>query len=266
MRKRKKLVILVEDEQTLANLIELGLKREGYSVKTAVDGISGLNLIRKSKPDLVLLDLMLPGLKGFDILEKLYKDDHVLPALPVIIISNSGDSMEIEQALRMGVKDYLIKVNFNPYEVIEKVNNVLKIKTHDVKKEIKNPEATKENRILIVEDDPILSNALERKFTEKKYAVYTAFNANSAREILRKEKINAILLDIVLPDEHGLGFLRELKKDERTNNIPIIITSNLGQQEEIEQGLQAGAVDYIVKTNTLPGEIFKKVDSLLQQK
>lgn len=266
MKKRKKLIVLVEDEQTLANLIELGLKREGYSVKTAVDGINGLSLIRKSKPDLVLLDLMLPGLKGFDILEKLYKEDHVLPALPVIIISNSGDSMEIEQALRMGVKDYLIKVNFNPYEVVEKVNNVLKAKTHYSKKEIKNPDTEKENRILIVEDDPILSNALERKFIEKKYAVYTAFNANSAREILKKEKINAILLDIVLPDEHGLGFLRELKKDERTNNIPVIITSNLGQQEEIEQGLQAGAVDYIVKTNTLPGEIFKKVASLLQQK
>ena len=265
MKKRKKLIVLVEDEQTLANLIELGLEREGYSVKAAGNGLDGLNLIRKSKPDLVLLDLMLPGLKGFDILEKLYKDDHVLPALPVIIISNSGDSMEIKQALRMGVKDYLIKINFNPYEVVEKVNNVLEAEKYDSKKGVKKPKTAKENRVLIIEDDPILSGTLEKKFVEKEYVVYTAFNANSAREILKKEKIDAILLDLVLPDEHGLGFLRELKKDDRTNYIPVIITSNLGQQEEIEQGLQAGAADYIVKTNTLPGEIFEKVDSLLQQ-
>ena len=77
--------------------------------------------------------------------------------------------------------------------------------------------------------------------------------------------MDVILLDLVLPDEHGLTLLRELKKSDQFRHIPVLITSNLGQQEEIEQGLKAGAIDYIVKTNTVPGEIFEKVEALLQK-
>ncbi len=264
-RLKKKLIVLVEDEPTLANLIEAGLQKEGYEVKSAKNGIRGLQLIRETKPDLVLLDIMLPGLKGFAILEKLYKEDRILPALPVIIISNSGDSIEVERALKMGVRDYLIKVNFNPNEVIEKVKNVLKAEADNGKRKAKKVKAAKERKILLVEDDTILSDALERKFIEKKYTVFKAFNASLARKILEANAIDAILLDLVLPDEHGLSFLKELKKSGRSKNIPVIIISNLGQQEEIHQGIEAGAVDYIVKTNTVPGEIFEKVEALLKK-
>lgn len=264
-KSKKKRIVLVEDELTMANLIEAGLKKEGYEVKSAREGRKGLRLIREAKPDLVLLDIMLPGLKGFDILEKLYNEDHVLPALPVIIISNSGDSIEVERALRMGVRDYLIKVNFNPDEVVEKVNNVFKAETANGKKKTKEVKAVKGNRVLLVEDDAILADVLERKFIEKEYTVFKAFNARLARKILEEHKVDVILLDIVLPDEHGLSFLRELKKGDRFKNIPVLIISNLGQQEEVEQGLKEGAIDYIVKTNTVPGEIFEKVDSLFKK-
>ena len=262
---KKKRIVLVEDEQTLANLIEAGLKKEGYEVQSAKDGKKGLQLIRDAKPDLVLLDIMLPGLKGFEILEKLYKEDHLLPALPVIIISNTGDSIEIERASKMGVRDYLIKVNFNPDEVIEKVKNVFKAEVDSGKRKTKKAKAAKTRKILLVEDDSILSDTLGRKFIEKKYTVFKAFNANLARKILAENSVDVILLDLVLPDEHGLSLLRELKTNDRFKNIPVLITSNLGQREEIEQGLKEGAIDYIVKTNTVPGEIFEKVEALLQK-
>ncbi|HEY4509412.1 MAG TPA: response regulator [Candidatus Paceibacterota bacterium] len=264
---KKKRIVLVEDELTLANLIELGLKKEGYEVKSAKNGTKGLQLIRDAKPDLVLLDIMLPGIKGFEILEKLYKEDHMLPALPVIIISNTGDSIEVERASKMGVRDYLIKVNFNPDEVIEKVKNVFKAEAElsSAKRKTKKAKAVKERKVLLVEDDTILSDTLGRKFIEKKYTVFKAFNANLARKILEEHIVDVILLDLVLPDEHGLSLLKELKKDDRFKHIPVLITSNLGQQEEIEQGLRAGAIDYIVKTNTVPGEIFEKVEAVLQK-
>ena len=264
---KKKRIVLVEDELTLANLIELGLKKEGYEVKSAKNGTKGLQLIRDAKPDLVLLDIMLPGIKGFEILEKLYKEDHMLPALPVIIISNTGDSIEVERASKMGVRDYLIKVNFNPDEVIEKVKNVFKAEAElsSAKRKTKKAKAVKERKVLLVEDDTILSDTLGRKFIEKKYTVFKAFNANLARKILEEHIVDVILLDLVLPDEHGLSLLKELKKDDRFKHIPVLITSNLGQQEEIEQGLRAGAIDYIVKTNTVPGEIFEKVEVVLQK-
>ena len=263
MKKNKKRIVLVEDEKTLANLIEIGLKKEGFEVKTARDGKKGLRLILDEKPDLVLLDLMLPGMKGFEILERL-KEDGILPNLAIVIISNSGEQIEIERAVEMGVRDYLIKVNFNPNEVVDKVKRVLKAETDKGKKKIPK-KAVQGKRILLVEDNTILADVLERKFVEKNYTIYTALNAQIARKILAEHEIDLILLDLVLPDEHGFSLLRELKDKEEFEKIPVIIVSNLGQQEEIREGLKAGAVDYIVKTNTVPEEIFKKVEMWLQK-
>ena len=264
MKKNQKCIALIEDEKTLANLIETGLKKEGFDVCAEKDGKKGLALILEKKPDLVLLDMMLPGLKGFDIIEKL-TEKKILPGMPVVIISNSGEPIEIERALKMGVRDYLIKVNFNPNEVIEKVKNVLKAEAERKRKKVTVIEAVKGKRVLLVEDDTILSDVLERKFLEKKYSVQKALNADAARKIVAEGEIDLILLDLVLPDEHGIDLLKEFKEDQRTKDIPVIITSNLGQQEEIDEGIKNGAVDYIVKTNTVPEEIFQKVEALLKK-
>ena len=264
MKKSKTCIAVIEDEKTLANLIESGLKKEGFDVCAATDGIKGLELIIKKKPDLVLLDMMLPGLKGFDILEKL-TEKGILPDLPIVVISNSGEPIELERVLKMGVRDYLIKVNFNPNEVVEKVKNVLKAEPERKKKKEAPTKAVEGKRVLIIEDDAILSDVLERKFLEKKYAVQKASNANSARKILAEEKIDLILLDLVLPDEHGISLLKEFKESKNLKDIPVVITSNLGQKEEIDEGIKNGAIDYIVKTNTVPEEIFQKVETLLQK-
>lgn len=264
MKKKTKRIALIEDEKTLANLIESGLKKEGFEVLAAIDGIKGLELILESKPDLVLLDMMLPGLKGFDILEKL-TEKGILPDMPVIIISNSGEEIEIERGLKMGVRDYLIKVNFNPNEVVEKVKNVLKAEGERKKEKATPIKIVEGKRVLIIEDDTILADVLEKKFLEKKYSVQRASNANSARKILAEKEVDLILLDLVLPDEHGISLLKEFKESKNLKDIPVVITSNLGQKEEIDEGIKAGAIDYIVKTNTVPEEIFQKVEKLLQK-
>lgn len=261
MVEKKKIIVLVEDEKTIANLIELSLERSGYEVKTAHDGKEGLDLILRSSPDLVLLDIALPTLGGFDILDKL-KEEKRLPSLPIIIISNSGQSVEIERAKDAGVRDYLIKVNFSPEEVLDKVNLVLE----DEKKMGEQSSSADADHILLVEDDTILADYLERKFTQKGYKVFRANNASEAKRALTEHKIDLVLLDIILPDVDGLQFLQELKKDENIKDIPVIIISNLGQEEEIERGKQAGAADYIVKSDTVPGDILKKVETLLQKK
>ncbi|MCH7605365.1 response regulator [Patescibacteria group bacterium] len=264
MAEKKKFVLLIEDEQTIANLIQLRLEKAGYIVQTEKNGKVALTLIPKLKPDLILLDLMLPGLGGFDIMEALSKD-HILPDMPIVVISNSGQPVEIERALNLGVRDYLIKVNFSPDEVLEKVNQVIAAgKTRKEKKRTKKLSATPKG-ILLVEDDLILSDVLERKFMLAKQQVFKALSANEARIILKKEKIDIILLDLVLPDVDGFTFLEELKHEGHTKNIPVIILSNLGQRQEIDRGINAGADDYIVKSNTVPEEILKKVEALLKK-
>ena len=261
MAEKKKTIVLVEDERTISNLIELKLERSGYKVETAHDGKVGLDLILELKPDLVLLDIALPTLGGFDILNKL-KEKKLLPRLPIIIISNSGQPIEIDRAKDAGVRDYLIKVNFSPEEVLEKVRLIFE----EEKKENKGKVSSTTDRILLIEDDALLAGSLERKFTQKGYQLFKANNAREAKKVLKENRIDLILLDIILPDIDGFQFLQKLKKDESIKDIPVIIISNLGQKEEIEKGTQAGAADYIVKSDTVPGDILKKVEILLQKK
>lgn len=130
---------------------------------------------------------------------------------------------------------------------------------------MENKEQNKLGNILIVEDDTFMGGLLQRKFVQENYEILNATNTESALEILKKNKIDLILLDIILPGTDGITFLSSIKKDPVFKNIPVIITSNLGQPEEIEKGLQAGAIDYIVKANTVPAEIVEKVKSVLKK-
>jgi DNA-binding response OmpR family regulator len=266
----KRLIVLIEDEEILSKLLVQKLEKSGYEVKSSLDGESGLALILENKPDLVLLDMMLPKLNGFGILEKLV-EQKILPQLSVIIISNSGQPIEIERAQKMGVKDYLIKVNFNPEEVLAKVNAVLSSKDQQppspfIESNEKNADVSGEKKILIIEDDVFMAGLLERKFKQGNFKILKASNANQARETLTSTPVDLILLDVVLPGTDGFTFLRELKKNENVSSIPVIITSNLGQQEEIERGLTEGASDYIVKAHSTPGEIVSKVEDILNKK
>jgi len=119
--------------------------------------------------------------------------------------------------------------------------------------------------LLIVEDDSFISGLLQRRFAQEDYGIFNATNSEAALEVLKKNKINLILLDIILPGVDGITFLKNLKKDPAFKDIPVIITSNLGQPEEIEKGIQAGAIDYIVKANATPDEIVEKVKSILKK-
>jgi DNA-binding response OmpR family regulator len=117
--------------------------------------------------------------------------------------------------------------------------------------------------ILIVEDDTFMGSLLERKFRQKDFTISRATNADEARKIIQSGLISLILLDIILPGTDGITFLKELKSNPESKNIPVIITSNLGQQEEVERGMAEGASDYIVKAHTTPGEIVEKVEGIL---
>ena len=130
---------------------------------------------------------------------------------------------------------------------------------------MENKEQNKLGNILIVEDDSFISGLLQRKFDQENYGIFNATNADNAFEILKKNKIVLLLLDIILPGTDGIAFLGSVKKEPSYKDIPVIITSNLGQPEEVERGLKEGAIDYIIKANTAPAEIVEKVKSVLKK-
>ena len=115
-----KKILIIEDEKLLADLLAKKLGDQKYEVRVVGDGGEGLQAVREFRPDLLLLDIILPHKDGFSILEEIRKDESV-KATPVVIISNSGQPVEISRGEQLGVKDWCIKVNFNPSEVLEKV-------------------------------------------------------------------------------------------------------------------------------------------------
>jgi DNA-binding response OmpR family regulator len=120
-------ILVIEDDQFLVNLISKKIVVEGFNVSIALDGKEGLAKAKEEKPDLILLDLLLPGMEGFEVLEKVKEDPEIF-ATPVIIFSNLDQRDQIERAMKLGAKDYLIKAQFTPDEIIEKVKKALKEK------------------------------------------------------------------------------------------------------------------------------------------
>jgi len=119
-------ILLIEDEDIMIDLLEKKLSQEGYKVVVAKDGEEGLRKMKEmeSKPDLILLDIIMPKMGGFEVMEEMQKDPQ-LREIPVIIISNSGQPVELDKAKKLGAKDWLIKTEFDPKEVIEKVKRQL---------------------------------------------------------------------------------------------------------------------------------------------
>ena len=115
-----KKILLIEDEEIIINVLERKLIQGGYKTFVARDGEEGIKKIKEEKPDLVLLDIIMPKKGGFEVMEEM-QEDQEMKKIPIIIISNSGQPVELDKAQRLGAKDWLIKTEFDPEEVLKKV-------------------------------------------------------------------------------------------------------------------------------------------------
>lgn len=120
-----KTILLVEDEPILQKTLSAALRQEGYDVKNALDGELGLLAAKDIKPDLILLDLILPKMDGFEVLDAL-KADPVLSQIPVIVLTNLESPQDIEKAIEKGAKTYLVKANYELTEIIQKIKDTIK--------------------------------------------------------------------------------------------------------------------------------------------
>lgn len=118
-------------------------------------------------------------------------------------------------------------------------------------------------KIIVVEDETVLQKAMSIELLGAGYTVLTAGNGEAGLELVRKEMPDLLLLDLILPKINGFDVLTALKADEKTKQIPVVILSNLGQNEDKAKGLALGAADYYIKSSTDLSEITKKVEGLI---
>ena len=119
-----KTILFIEDEPTLQKAIGQFLEGEGYQIKSALDGELGLELAKKEKPDLILLDIILPKKDGFKVLKAL-REDEATKEIPVVILTNLENDADVEKALSLGATTYLVKANYKLEEITNKIKEIL---------------------------------------------------------------------------------------------------------------------------------------------
>ena len=123
---KTKKVLLVEDDPFLSGMYQTKLKLEGFDVVSALDGEAALVKLQKDHFDIILLDIMMPKLNGFDVLKEIRKDkSKTVAKVPVIMLTNLGQKTDIEQGLLLGANDYIVKASFTPAEVISKITKLI---------------------------------------------------------------------------------------------------------------------------------------------
>jgi CheY-like chemotaxis protein len=267
-------LLLIDDDQVLGEVMRQRLLTEGYECVWKRDGAEGMVAMHENKPDLILLDIVMPVMNGYEFLEAMSRDPECAK-IPVIVISNSGQPVEIERVLALGVKDYLVKAQFTPDEVLIKVQKILGSVTPAPEVlppapiEVEAPAAGKapmDTKILIVEDEQILAELASGRFRSEGYEVFTAGDGQQCLEVAAREHPDIILLDVIMPVMNGFEALKRLKADSALADIPVVVFSNLAQDKEIEQGRELGAIDFFVKAKMTPTEYVERVKSILAKR
>ena len=229
----KKKILVIDDEQDIREIIKISLTDSGFQVLEAADGKTAIELARKEKPDLITLDIMMPGIDGFQV-AKIIKQDPAIADIPIIILSvlNQDKNKYVQ-----GIVDYISKP-FKPEELAAKIKEAIE----------KTGVSDKSRNILIVDDDPDVIDIITLSLKDKGF---TLVGANNGLQALEKLKIfipNLIIADIHMPKMNGFELIKHLKKEPRFNSIPIIVlTGTYISKKDKQHGLTLGATKYITK-------------------
>ena len=116
-----KTILIIEDEEIMLDLLQYKIGASGYRVLVSRNGEEAMVILKKERPDLIVMDLLMPKMDGFSTMKEIQKDGN-LKKIPLIIISNSGQPIELDEAKKLGAIDWLIKAEFDPQELIDKID------------------------------------------------------------------------------------------------------------------------------------------------
>ncbi len=247
---RVRRVLIVEDDPDIANLLGHHLEGSGYQAIIAHQGQTALALARQMHPDLITLDIRLPDMDGFELLQSL-KEDASTTDIPVVIVSILQDK---QKGLRLGAVDYLTKP-IDEGRLLHVVDQILESK----------------GSILVVDDDRDTIALLQQVLQERGFTVLAAYRGEEGLALAREHRPDLILLDLKIPGLDGYTTLTRLKEDPATREIPVVVmTASLTEPERHrEKVLALGASHFLTKPfaiETLMEEIERLMESTLEGK
>ncbi len=271
-RMKKKTILLVEDNAFNMKLVRSLLQIGGFNCLEAETAEIGLELARKHLPEMILMDIQLPGMDGLTA-AKIIKSDQIIKHIPILALTAyamKGDEKKVKES---GCNGYITKPidtrafltlleSYFPgeksdQERMEEIQNN-KLETLEVCE--KN---FYKDKILIVDDEPLNVKLLKAKLTSESFSTIEAFNGQECLEKVRTEHPDLILLDIMMPGLNGFEVTRILKADKKTKNIPVIYITALDSSDDKAKALEAGADEFLNKPiNT--NELLTRIRSILR--
>lgn len=279
-------IVLLEDDEFLAEVIVRKLTAVGTNIKRFRNGLEGLAAIRQYAPELVLLDIMMPIMNGYEVLQVMM-EEHLIDEIPVMVVSNSGQPVEIERVLKLGVKDYVVKVDFTPEEVLDKARAILvnvrrakgmSVDDYDLhpvasaaeansgaavpSSVVTQPPSLDSLKVLVVEDDPLLKNLLAIKLTASGCMPLYVDDGLKAYDLAITFKPDVVLLDLMIPGMDGFGVLEKFQADPELKKVPVFVFSNKSSEQDKQRVFDLGAKMFRQKAETNLSEVVSELYKL----
>jgi len=197
-------ILVAEDDDLIAAVITHRLTREGLEVRRYADGVSALEAARGVQAALVILDVKMPGMDGFELLRQL----RAMPPYartPIVMLTSMGSERDVARGLELGADDYVVKP-FSPVELVARVNRHLR----------------RRRRVLLVDDDPLIILAGRAALRAGGFEVETAESAEAALASIDRDPPDAVLSDVALPGLDGPAFVARLRADPRTRDLQVV--------------------------------------------
>lgn len=240
-----KKVLVIDDDVDLVDKIREKLEVENYEVIGAFDGEDGLEKARSERPDLIILDIVMPKMTGYEFVANARKDN-VIRMIPIVVITKHEALLKFFESER--VKGYLLK----PLKLQELLSKV-----RDCIGEVEG------KRILIIDDEPEVVDALKIRLMDKRYVVVTASNGKEGLEKIKVRKPDIIVLDIFMPVMNGCEFFKIVKDNPESADIPIIVLTPRGVMRDYFETFGA---DEVISKPFAGDEVVSRINSLLTNK
>lgn len=235
-------LLIVDDNAMNRDMLARRLDREGYRIATASGGRAALAMVAQQKYDLILLDILMPDMDGYQVLEAL-KRDPATRDIPVVMLTAVNEIDSVVRSFEMGAEDYLTKP-FNIPFVKSRITTCLRA-SQPVAPSIAGEIAGA--NILVVDDNAMNRDMLTRRLEREGYHIVTASGGCAALELVSTQPFDLVLLDILMPDLNGYQVLETLKGDPVTRDIPVVMLTAVNEVDSLKSCIELGAEDYLIK-------------------
>lgn len=277
--KGKPFVLIVDDDTKNVKFLDTLLSIEGLHTDSACDGTEAIEKAHKCLPDMILLDIMMPGINGYEV-TRILKNDPETSNIPIILVT-SLDSVEDKiRGMEVGADEFLNKP-INKTELVARVRSLLKMKVYQeqfacrmrsVQEILKptnqaapTPEKEISASVLLVEDSQVDLNLFRHYLEKQPYRLITARTGEEAIELCYKEDVDLILLDLLLPGLDGYDVCSRLKENDQTRNIQILMVSSQNDLESKLKGIDLGADEFLIKPVNRE-EVVVRIRALVRKK